>query len=112
MVVREQDGSCIMHLMTSVTASSEGHVADCRAQAGQQHCRPQQAGVEGLAAKPQWRRLIPLSAFAEAEGEKGWKTRTWPYVTDQPIFVWGAFLRVGSEALHRQPLSEANVRGA
>lgn len=31
---------------------------------------------KGLAAKPQWRCLIPVTAFAEAEGPKGSKTRT------------------------------------
>lgn len=30
----------------------------------------------GLARKPQWRCLIPVTAFAEAEGAKGPKTRT------------------------------------
>ncbi len=31
----------------------------------------------GLARKPQWRCLRPLTEFAEAEGPKGSKTRTW-----------------------------------
>jgi hypothetical protein len=47
---------------------------------------------KGLAAKPQWSRLTPLTEFAEAEGEKSSKTRTWCNVKDQPIFAWGAFL--------------------
>jgi len=29
-----------------------------------------------IAPKPQWRCLIPVTAFAEAEGEKGSMTRT------------------------------------
>jgi len=31
--------------------------------------------------------LIPLTAFAEAEGEKGAKTRTWLSLPDQPLFA-------------------------
>ncbi|MEN7538801.1 SOS response-associated peptidase [Aurantiacibacter flavus] len=31
--------------------------------------------------------LIPVSAFAEAEGPKGAKTRTWFSVPDQPVFA-------------------------
>src|SRR5690606_32762006 len=31
--------------------------------------------------------LIPVSEFAEAEGEKGAKTRTWFALPDQPIFA-------------------------
>ena len=52
---------------------------------------------KGLAAKPQWRCIIPLTAFAEAEGEKGSKTRTWFNVKDQPIFAWAGLWRVSDE---------------
>jgi len=31
--------------------------------------------------------LIPVSAFAEAEGEKGAKTKTWFSLPDEPIFA-------------------------
>ena len=48
----------------------------------------------GLARKPQWRCLIPLTGFAEAEGAKGSKTRTWFNVKDQPIFAWAGLWRV------------------
>ncbi len=51
----------------------------------------------GLAAKPQWRCLIPVTAFAEAEGPKGSKTRTWFNVKDQPIFAWAALWRMSDE---------------
>jgi putative SOS response-associated peptidase YedK len=51
----------------------------------------------GLAAKPQWRCLIPLTGFAEAEGPKGAKTRTWFTVKDQPIFAWAGLWRVSQE---------------
>lgn len=51
----------------------------------------------GLARKPEWRCLIPLTAFAEAEGTKGAKTRTWFSVTDQPIFAWAGLWRDSAE---------------
>jgi putative SOS response-associated peptidase YedK len=51
----------------------------------------------GLARKPQWRCLIPLTAFAEAEGEKGFKTRTWFSVKDRSVFAWAGLWRVSDE---------------
>lgn len=51
----------------------------------------------GLARKPQWRCLIPLTGFAEAEGAKGAKTRTWFNVKGQPIFAWGGLWRMSDE---------------
>jgi putative SOS response-associated peptidase YedK len=51
----------------------------------------------GLARKPEWRCLIPLTGFAEAEGAKGSKTRTWLSVKDQPIFAWGGLWRDSAE---------------
>lgn len=52
---------------------------------------------KGLASRPQWRCLIPVTAFAEAEGPKGAKTRTWFTVKDQPIFAWAGLWRVSDE---------------
>ncbi|MFW2831703.1 SOS response-associated peptidase [Sphingomonas sp. ID0503] len=51
----------------------------------------------GLARKPQWRCLIPLTGFAEAEGPKGAKTRTWFTVKDQPLFAWAGLWRISDE---------------
>lgn len=51
----------------------------------------------GLARKPEWRCLIPLTAFAGAEGPKGGKTRTWFSVKDQPIFAWAGLWRQSAE---------------
>lgn len=51
----------------------------------------------GIAPKPQWRCIIPVTAFAEAEGEKGRMTRTWFNVKDRPIFAWAGFWRVSDE---------------
>ena len=41
--------------------------------------------------------LIPLTAFAEAEGKKGAKTRTWFSLTDQPIFTAAGIWRDSAE---------------
>lgn len=51
----------------------------------------------GIAPKPQWRGLIPVTGFAEAEGEKGSMTRTWFAVKDQPIFAWAGMWRISDE---------------
>lgn len=51
----------------------------------------------GLARKPQWRSLIPLTGFAEADGPKGAKTRTWFSVKGEPIFAWAGLWRVSDE---------------
>ncbi|MDH7640260.1 SOS response-associated peptidase [Sphingomonas oryzagri] len=51
----------------------------------------------GFARKTQWRCLIPLTAFAEAEGPKGAMTRTWFTLKDQPIFAWAGLWRPSDE---------------
>jgi len=51
----------------------------------------------GLARKHDWRCLIPVTAFAEAEGMKGKMTRTWFSVKDEPLFAWGGLWRVSDE---------------
>lgn len=51
----------------------------------------------GLARKPQWRCLIPVTHFAEPEGAKGAKTRTWFSLLDEPIFAWAGLWRVSDE---------------
>ncbi len=65
----------------------------------------------GLAKKPQWRCLIPLTEFAEAEGEKGSKTRTWFRVKGQPIFAWGGLWRQSAEwgAVYSGAMTDCNA---
>jgi putative SOS response-associated peptidase YedK len=41
-----------------------------------------------IANRPERRCIIPLTAFAEAEGEKGRMTRTWFRLRDRPVFAW------------------------
>jgi len=98
LVVREEGGARVMQSMTwgfplrlkgmSPTAKPKpvNNIADL--------AKPM---WKGLAAKPQWRCLVPLTGFAEAEGPKGAKTRTWFTVRDQPIFAWAGLWRVSEE---------------
>lgn len=51
----------------------------------------------GCARRPEQRCIIPLTAFAEAEGPKGAKTRTWFSVKDQEIFGWAGLWRESAE---------------
>lgn len=51
----------------------------------------------GMARKPQWRCIIPFTGFAEAEGDKGSKTRTWLSVKGQPVAGWAGLWRVSDE---------------
>jgi putative SOS response-associated peptidase YedK len=51
----------------------------------------------GLAKKPQWRCIIPGTAFAEAEGPKGAKTRTWFSMKGHALFGWGGLWRESAE---------------
>lgn len=46
---------------------------------------------EHLVKEPRYRCLIPLTQFAEPEGAKGSKTRTWFGVKGWPIFAWAGF---------------------
>lgn len=97
-VIREDDGRRVMQSMTwgfplrlktmSSTAKPKpvNNIADL--------AKPM---WKGLAAKPQWRCLIPQTAFVEAEGPKGSKTRTWFSVVDQPVFAWTGLWRDSAE---------------
>ncbi|UDF29406.1 UNVERIFIED_ORG: SOS response-associated peptidase family protein [Roseateles sp. XES5] len=98
LVVREEDGERLLQSMTwgfplrlkdmkpDAKPKPVNNIADLR--------KPMWVG---LARKPQWRCLIPLTAFAEAEGEKGKMTRTWFTVRDQPIAAWAGLWRVSDE---------------
>lgn len=98
MVVREKDGERLMQSMVwgfplrlkgmSPTAKPKpvNNIADL-----------QKAMWKGLAAKPHWRCIIPLTGFAEAEGPKGAKTRTWFTVKEQPVFAWAGLWRMSDE---------------
>ena len=98
LVVREADGRRIMQSMVwgfplrlktmSPTAKPKpvNNIADLRKNMW-----------IGCARKPAQRCIIPLTAFAEAEGSKGAKTRTWFSVKEQPIFGWAGLWRESAE---------------
>lgn len=98
LVIRQQDGARVMQSMTwgfplrlktmSPTAKPKpvNNIADL-----------QKPMWIGLARKPQWRCLIPMTGFAEAEGPKGAKTRTWFTVKDQSMFAWAGLWRISDE---------------
>ena len=50
-----------------------------------------------IAPKPENRCLIPISGFCEAEGEKGYKTRTWFTLPSRPIFAWAGMWKISDE---------------
>lgn len=50
-----------------------------------------------IAPRPEHRCLIPLTAFAEAEGPKGSKTRTWFSLPGQPLFAWAGMWKRSDE---------------
>lgn len=65
---------------------------------------------KSAAANPEWRCLIPVSEFAEAEGRKGQKTRTWFSVSDEPVFAWAGLWRPSAEwgDVYSGVMTEAN----
>jgi putative SOS response-associated peptidase YedK len=50
-----------------------------------------------IAPRSEHRCLIPLTGFAEAEGEQGAKTRTWFRVKGQPVFAWAGMWKDSDE---------------
>lgn len=66
---------------------------------------------KSAAANPERRCLIPVETFAEAEGAKGSKTRTWFSVKDQPVFAWAGLWRPSAEwgDVYAGVMTEANA---
>ncbi len=48
---------------------------------------------ERMVVEPRYRCLIPLTHFAEPDGAKGSKTRTWFSLHRQPLMAWAGFCR-------------------
>lgn len=63
-----------------------------------------------IASKPEHRCIIPITGFAEAEGEKGAKTRTWFSVKERPIFAWAGMWKDSDEwgAVYSGLMTDAN----
>ena len=98
LVVREEDGAPVMQSMTwGFPLRLKGMKPDAKPKPVNNIADLNKPMWGGLARKPQWRCLIPLTAFAEAEGPKGKMTRTWFSVRDEPIFAWAGLWRVSDE---------------
>jgi putative SOS response-associated peptidase YedK len=98
MVVREEDGQRVLQTMTwGFPLRLKGMSPSAKPKPVNNIADLQKPMWKGLAAKPRWRCLIPLTGFAEAEGTKGAKTRTWFNVKDQPIFSWAGLWRISDE---------------
>lgn len=98
LVVREADGARIMQSMAwGFPLRLKGMKPESKPKPVN-NCADVRKGMWiGLARKPEWRCLIPLTGFAEAEGAAGSKTRTWLSVKGQPIFAWGGLWRDSAE---------------
>lgn len=48
---------------------------------------------EHMVVDPRYRCLIPITHFANPDGEPGAKTRTWFSVADAPLLAWAGFCR-------------------
>ena len=98
LVVREQDGARVLQSMGwGFPLRLKGMKPDSKPKPVNNIADLRKPMWVGLARKPQWRCLIPLTHFAEAEGPKGAKTRTWFNVKDQPIFAWAGLWRISDE---------------
>lgn len=98
LVVREMEGSRLLQEMTwGFPLRLKSMNPDSKPKPVNNIADLQKPIWKGLAAKPQWRCLIPLTGFAEAEGAKGAKTRTWFSVVGQPIFAWAGLWRESAE---------------
>jgi len=85
LVVREADGARILQSMTwGFPLRLKGMSPTAKPKPVNNTANLEIPMWKGLAAKPHWRCLIPLTGFAEAEGPKGAKTRTWFSVKGQP----------------------------
>lgn len=98
MVVREQAGERIMQSMVwGFPLRLKGMRPESKPKPVNNIADLNKPMWSGLARKAEWRCLIPLTGFAEAEGPKGAKTRTWFSVKDAQIFAWAGLWRESAE---------------
>jgi len=100
MVVREQDGARILQSMTwgfPLPQKSKRTGLPIKPKAVNNIADLTSYMWRFVAPKPKHRCLIPLTEFAEAEGEKGSKTRTWFRYAGQPIFAWAGMWKESPE---------------
>jgi putative SOS response-associated peptidase YedK len=98
MVIREADGGRVLESMVwGFPYRPPGMKPGSKPKAVNNIADLRKPMWKGLAMKPQWRCLIPLTGFAEAEGPKGSMTKTWVTVKGQPIAAWGGLWRNSAE---------------
>jgi putative SOS response-associated peptidase YedK len=97
LVVREDGGRVLQSMVWGFPLRLKGMKPDSKPKPVNNIADLRKPMWIGLAKKPQWRCLIPLTGFAEAEGPKGAKTRTWFSVKDQPVFAWAGLWRESAE---------------
>ncbi|UVO50132.1 SOS response-associated peptidase family protein [Sphingomonas sp. SUN019] len=98
LVIREQDGVRVLQSMTwGFPLRLKGMKPDSKPKPVNNIADVRKNMWIGLARKAEWRCLIPVTGFAEAEGPKGAKTRTWFSVKGQAIFAWAGLWRQSAE---------------
>ena len=98
MVVREQDGVRVLQSMTwGWPVRLKGMKPESKPKPVNNIADLRKPFWLGAARKPEFRCLIPLTHFAEAEGKTGAKTRTWFSLHDRPIFAWAGLWRDSAE---------------
>jgi len=100
MVVREQEGARVLQSMTW------GFPVRLKGMRPTSKPKPVNNARDDKLLTPFWKHwfttpahrcLIPITAFAEAEGPKGKMTRTWISVDDQPTAAWAGLWRPTDE---------------
>ena len=112
LVVREQDGQRVLQSMTwGFPFKLSFQTPESKPKPVNNIADLNKNMWKGLAGKPQWRCLIPVTHFAEAEGPKGVKTRTWVNIKDHPIIAWGGLWRNSSEwgPVYSGAMTDANT---
>lgn len=111
MVVRQVEGQRLLHAMTwGFPLRLKGMKPESKPKAVNNIGDLRKPMWIGLAKKPQWRCIIPLTEFWEAEGVKGSMTRTAFRVKGQPIFAWGGLWRESAEwgAVYSGSMTDCN----
>lgn len=110
-VIREQGGARVLETMTwGFPLKLKGRKPDAKPIPVNNIADLSKTMWIGVARKPEWRCLIPLTGFAEAEGPKGAKTRTWFTLKGEPLFAWGGLWRQSAEwgAVYSGAMTDCN----
>jgi len=98
LVIREQEGERIMQSMAwGFPLRLKGMKPESKPRPVNNIADVTKGMWKGLAARPQGRCLIPVTHFAEPEGPKGAKTRTWVTIKGHPLIAWAGLWRDSGE---------------